>query len=71
MSLELCALEKETREREEWCGGEDRCPLPAIYRRFEEIVALRSPPRFPLRLNCRTIGHTVGYKEPMVIKRHT
>ena len=30
-SLELCALEKEARAREEWCGGEDRCPLPTIY----------------------------------------
>ena len=36
--LVLWALEKKTRAREEWCGGEDRCPLPTIYGRPEEIV---------------------------------
>ena len=58
--------------------GEKICPAPPIYlrggdrgcaiycarsRKRRGVMAPRSWPRFPLRLNCRTIGHTVGHKE--------
>ena len=58
--------------------GEKICPAPPIYlrggdrgcaiycarsRKRQGVMAPRSWPRFPLRLNCRTIGHTVGHKE--------